>query len=67
MTPTDELRVLCAAQNVGLYLSNSLHAKGQPWIFLKSRGTTIAEFSDVQSALHWFPRQVHQPALNAHF
>jgi hypothetical protein len=56
MNQTDELREVCASQRITLYLSNSLRAKREPWIIFKSRGATIADFSDVESALRWFPR-----------
>jgi hypothetical protein len=68
MTHTDQLRALCASQNVGLYLSNSLRSKDEPWVIFKVRGATIAEFRDVDSALRWFPKKtVSQPGRSAHF
>jgi hypothetical protein len=60
-THTDQLRAICATQNVGLYLSNSLRSKGQPWVILKSRGTTLAEYFAVDAALGFFSKTVHQP------
>lgn len=61
MTAEDQLKGICAARRIGIYFSNTERNRGKPWIFLKSRGLTIAEFYTADDALAWLPQQNFQP------
>lgn len=55
MTNEDQLLEIARRRRIGVFFDARARHAGLPWIILKKRGLTLAEFWDTDDAMAWLP------------